>query len=224
MTTKNKKTASNPIKGQYRTLVVGVDTPAQTPEPVKTPILEDVRVPETLKAQMAALDLSALDPDVEDHQVASAVPESEGQQALVDYFEVGGECTETLMATYLRETRGAEPNDALFLRYHRQGNLHLERLIIACIERNPSDKGLLYDLAHLSRFGGDAAAAVDGYSRALITETQWPALRALADDICDHGSLMTQTSRAQFQDRLRDHPEKWQLLENTMERHGGSDE
>jgi hypothetical protein len=173
---------------------------------------------------MAALDLSEIDPEVEHRVVDSAMPESEDQQTLVDFFESGGECTEALMATYLRETRGAEPNDALFLRYHRQGNLNLERLIIACIERSPSDKGLLYDLAHLSRFEGDAAAAVDGYSRALIMETLWPAVRALADDICDHAALMTPTSRAQFQDRLRDHPDKWQLLVNTMERHGGGDE
>ncbi len=224
MTSKKKKFAPKPPKEEYRTLVVGVDAPAQAAEPETIPNKKDIRVPEKLKAQMAALDLSDIGPDIEHLKMDAAMPESEGQQALVDFFEVGGACTETLMATYLRETRGAEPNDSLFLRYHRQGNQNLERLIIACIERSPSDKGLLYDLAHLSRFGGDTLTAVDGYAKALIMETLWSALRALADDICDHASLMTPASRALFQDRLRDHPDKWHLLKNTMERHGGGDE
>jgi hypothetical protein len=210
-----KKTQPIPLKGEYRTLVVDV-APAEKPDPA----VEEIRVPDTIAEKMARLDLAGVSPETDARRLAAAVPESDAQQALVDYFEGRGEVTAALIDVYLAETRSSAPNDLLILRYHHQGNRRLVNLIIACLERAPTDKGLLYDLAHVNGFLGDALPVIDHYCRALAMETAWPALRALADDICDHEQLMTPASRSRFQELLRDHPEKWQMIENTMARHG----
>lgn len=220
--TKKKETGAPPLEGEYRTLMVNLDS-APAPQEA-APVREDVRMPDALKEKMARLDLSDIDPETEARRREAAVPETDDQQALVDFFETGGACTESLMAAYLRETRSAAPNDPLWLRYHHQANRHLERLIIACIAHAPTDKGLLYDLAHLSRFHGDPGPAVEHYARALLAETDWPRLRALAEDICDHEALMAPASRARFHTLLAAAPDKWQLVLNTMIRYGGGDE
>jgi hypothetical protein len=222
--TEEKKTPPTRLKGEYRTLVVKVDGDPSVTEPTPEPIMEDIHVPETLKEQMTQLDLADLDPEAEARQREAAVPESDDQQLLVDYFEGDGECSERLTAAYLRETRRSEPNDALFLRYHHQGNAQLERLIMACIAKRPADSGLLYDLANIGRFRGNADTAIDCYCRALIHEKDWANLRAMARDICDHEQLMTTAARKRFKERLQDDATKWQLIKNTMERFGGGDE
>ena len=218
--TQKKKTPAKPLKGAYRSLVVPVDTekPAST-APVSTTEM-DVRVPDALAEQMARLDLSDLEPGAEARRRETAVAETPAQQELVDYFEGRRPYADSLVDVYLSETRSVSSNDMLILRYHHQGNRRLERLIIACIERHPTDKGLLYDLAHLCRFIGQSLPVIDSYCRAIIRENDWPRLRALADDICDHAQLMAPTSRSRFQELLQDHPEKWQLVENTMSKHG----
>jgi hypothetical protein len=222
--TQRKKSPPKPLTGKYRTLVVDVEKDPAASEPDTEPRLADIHVPKKLKEQMARLDLGDLDPEAEARRREAAVPESADQQLLVDYFEGGGECSERLTAAYLRETRRREPNDALFLRYHHQGSAQLERLIIACIAQHPSDKGLLYDLANLGRFRGNADTAIDCYCEALIIEEDWSSLREMAQDICDHEQLMTTAARERFKARLADEATKWQLIKNAMERFGGSDE
>ena len=217
MTQKNK-TPPLTLKGEYRTLAVPVDRGEKASEASPAPIVEGIRVPDTMKAQMARLDLTDLDTEDDARRREAAVAETAAQQDLVDFFEGRSAFTEALIDLYLDETRSAQSNDMLILRYHHQGNRRLERLITACLERQPTDKGLLYDLAHLSRFIGQTLPVIDLYCRAIIAESAWPRLRALADDICDHAPLMTPASRSRFHELLRDHPEKWQLLDNTMAR------
>ncbi|MFH1981773.1 MAG: hypothetical protein ABIL58_08010 [Pseudomonadota bacterium] len=218
--TQQKKKPPQPLKGEYRTLRVPVDRVEKASAAAPPLIAEDIRVPETMKSQMARLDLTDLDTDDDARRRETAVAETAAQQTLVDYFEGRSVLTEALIDVYLEETRNAQSNDMLILRYHHQGNRPLEQLITACIARDPTNKGLLYDLAHLSRFIGQTLPVIDHYCRALIMESAWPRLRALADDICDHGHLRTPASRSRFQELLRDHPEKWQLVDNTMARHG----
>ena len=217
--THKKKTPPRPLKVDYRSLLVTVDDKKPASPDPDAAIEKDIPFPEALKEQMARLDLADLAPEAEARRREAAVAETPAQQELVDFFDGRTPFTEALIDVYLNETGSAGSNDMLILRYHHQGNRHLERLIIACIERHPTDKGLLYDLAHLCRFIGQSPPAIDRYCIAIIKENAWPSLRALADDICDHEHLMTPASRSRFQEMLKDHPEKWQLVENTMERH-----
>lgn len=216
--TQKKKKAPLKLTGEYRTLTVPVDREEKTPDTSPAPIVEDIRVPDSMKAQMARLDLTDLDTEDDARRRETAVAETAAQQDLVDFFEGRSAFTEALIDLYLDETRSAQSNDMLILRYHHQGNRRLERLLTACLQRRPTDKGLLYDLAHLSRFIGQTMPVIDLYCRAIIAETAWPRLRALAYDICDHAPLMTPASRSRFHELLRDHPEKWQLLDNAMAR------
>jgi hypothetical protein len=204
------KKKTKPLKGEYRTLSVPVDRDAESGQPAA--------VPDEISRQMHALELPNLNEDADARRREAALPETDGQQRLVDFFDGAAEYTPDLVDIYLAETHAAEPNDQLFLKYHHRGSHQLADLLEACLERYPDDRDLLYDLAYLNRFVNRHDTIIGFYCRALAAETRMDQARAIAEDLCAHELFFSDEARARLEKGLAGHPERWKLVEAMMER------
>ena len=206
------KKRSEELKGAYRTLRVPIGDDTSKPDALKPP--------EDRVDQMYTLDFS----DVEDEEM-EAIREMEAraqtpdQETLVAFFEGKTAFSPTLIDRYLKETRQAASNTYLFRRYFKLGNPHLKELLIACIERTPTDHDLLYDLAWLGEYTDTEVETVRFYLQALTRETDPKAFRRLADDALESDLFFKNDRIAALRAAVEGDRERRMVLEWAIDHH-----
>ncbi len=199
------KKAPPELKGVYRTLNVRVDTPG-LPAPGTDRLPANVR--ETLQV---------LEPDVEDDAPPRAArPETPQQEILVAFLEHRRPFDDSLVDLFLAEMRAADPNDALFLHYYQQGSEQLEVLLLKCLDRYPTDRDLLYDLAFLLEYRDVKKPLISRYHRALTREESMAAVDALAEDMCSLAVFQEAVELERVRELLAAFPEKLAVVERRI--------
>lgn len=97
--------------------------------------------------------------------------ETLNQEWLCAYFDGHIDFHPGMIDAYLDEANADSPNYDLFYRYFQQGTPNLKKLLLACIERYPSDPALLNDLAHVHAHAFMLEELAEGYRRACRLET-----------------------------------------------------
>ncbi len=108
--------------------------------------------------------------DQEEIEENSAKPENLNQELLVAYFEDSVKYSKDVLNSYLSEKESSKPNYPLIRKYYKSGNENLKRLIISGLERNPTDIGLLYDLAFFHEFNNILSMLIFHYLNACEEE------------------------------------------------------
>ncbi len=110
---------------------------------------------------------------IETDRLISARPPMEtlNQEWLCAYFDGNVDFHPGMIDAYLDEANADSPNYELFYRYFLQGAPNLKKLLLACIERYPSDPALLNDLAHVHAHAFMLEELAEGYRRACRLET-----------------------------------------------------
>lgn len=196
------------MKGEYRTLMVDVDSGETDAESEST---RDAPVPEPLASSMQSLDFSNLEADRERERRATAG--SSGEARLVAYFDGVDPWSDDLVAIFISETRGAEVNDDLFLRYLNQGHPRLITLLTHAVEAYPADPDLLYDLAYLVRGGPSRIQMIPRYRHACINETDPERFRSLVADFFELVIGEDQTAVSAERRHFEDDPRKLALFD-----------
>lgn len=119
---------------------------------------------------------------VEDDRYVSALPpiETLNQEWLCAYFDEHIDFHPGMIDAYLDEANADSPNYDLFYPYFLQGSSNLKKLLLACIERYPSDPALLNDLAHIHAHAFMLDELAERYRRACRLETDPEAFAELA--------------------------------------------
>lgn len=121
--------------------------------------------------------------DAEDEaEERSATPQTPEQEALVHYFENGGNSTDELLQYFLKEKHREEPNYPLFRRYFKQGNDELIALLLYGLDKTPTDSGLLSDLGYMHIFSPMLKQLIERYSTACKLEENTDQFTTLAHD------------------------------------------
>lgn len=118
----------------------------------------------------------------EEDEERLAVPMNANQRRLVEYFE-----GKTLLAdghlTALREEWEAEtPNYPLIRKYFRSGNQPLRELILAGLQRQPTDLGWLCNLAAFHEYTPMLAEVIRYFTDACQREEDWQHFAEIAQE------------------------------------------
>lgn len=107
--------------------------------------------------------------------------ENLNQEWLTSYLDGNINFHVGLIDAYLDETNADSPNYELFHHYFRRGTPNLKRLLLACLDRYPSDPALLNDLAYAHEYAFMLEELADCYRRACRLETDPDVFAELAE-------------------------------------------
>lgn len=111
-----------------------------------------------------------------------AVPKSEDQQRLVDFFNSGGVVDDRVLEAYLEERYAEKPNLPLIRKYFKKANPHLKAILLKGLSRHPTDVDLLDDLAYFSEFDSMLGELICFYREACLLETDMERFSVLVQD------------------------------------------
>ncbi|WP_028325844.1 hypothetical protein [Desulfatirhabdium butyrativorans] len=103
------------------------------------------------------------------------------QEWLCAYLDGNIDFHANMIDAYLDETNADSPNYDLFYRYFRRGAPTLKRLLLACIDRYPSDPALLNDLAYAHEYAFMLEDLANCYRRACLLESDPEGFAELAE-------------------------------------------
>lgn len=103
------------------------------------------------------------------------------QEWLCAYLDGNIDFHPGMIDAYLDETNADSPNYDLFHRYFRRGAPNLKRLLLACLERYPSDPALLNDLAYAHEYAFMLEDLANCYRRACQLESNPEEFAELAE-------------------------------------------
>ncbi len=101
--------------------------------------------------------------DPADDQEKSVQPKTLDQEFLVAYFDGHIKLSGQVLKSYFNEKYSDDPNDPLFKKYFKQGNLPLKRLLQLGLDKDPCDVALLDDLGFMNRFGNCLSEVISRY-------------------------------------------------------------
>jgi hypothetical protein len=120
------------------------------------------------------------DDDPEEIEEKNAIAENQDQQDLVDFFEGGQGCSETILETFFRVKDAEKPNYPLVRKYFKTANQKLKLLILYGLDHYPARIDLLYDLAYYHEFENILSTLIDYYMRGCKNEMNLEAFTDLA--------------------------------------------
>lgn len=151
--------------------------------------------------------------DVEEAEEKEAIPQNINQEFLVAYFCCCIPISDSVLQSFLEERSAESPNYALFRRYFREGNHQLARLIQYGLDRCPTDRDLLHDLAYFHEFNGMFAELIDAYTLACRLEGDPDAFKTLAEDFYFNTVEDGFDALRSLQEEFRETPDKSQLID-----------
>lgn len=107
--------------------------------------------------------------------------ENLNQEWLCAYLDGNIDFHPDLIGAYMDETNADSPNYDLFYRYFQRGAPNLKHLLLACIDRYPSDPALLNDLAYAHEYAFMLEDLVACYRRACRMEANPEGFAELAE-------------------------------------------
>jgi len=108
--------------------------------------------------------------DQEEEEEKVAKPENPNQELLVAYFEGSVDLSDQVLDSFLAEKESADPNYPFFRRYFKKGDESLRKMIVFGLEKNPTDIGLLNDLAYFHETRNILGELIQLYMRACEKE------------------------------------------------------
>jgi len=122
------------------------------------------------------------DQEEEDEKVSK--PENVNQKLLVAYFEGSINISDQVLDSFLAEKESANPNYPLFRKYFKKGNENLKKMLAFGLEKNPTNIGLLNDLAYFHEFKSILGELIQFYLKACEKETDLGNIEELVQDFC----------------------------------------
>jgi hypothetical protein len=122
--------------------------------------------------------------DQEEAEEKVARPENSNQEFLVAYFEGSVDLSDRLLDSFLAEKESIDPNYPLFRKYFKKGNENLKKMIVFGLKKNPTDIGLLNDLAYFHEFRNLLGELVQLYMSACEKENDPGNFEELVRDFC----------------------------------------
>ena len=159
---------------------------------------------------------------LETDRCVSAHPpiETLNQEWLCAYFDEHIDFHPGMIDAYLDEANADSPNYDLFYRYFLQGAPNLKKLLLACIDRYPSDPALLNDLAHMHAHAFMLEELADRYRRACQLETDPEAFAELVQGYFFNTVSDDFDAFYDLRVLFRNDPEKSAIIEYLIEHFG----
>jgi hypothetical protein len=163
-------------------------------------------------------------PEAEDSAENEAVQiENLNQEWLCAYLDGNIDFHSDMINAYLDETNADSPNYELFYRYFRQGAPNLKHLLLACIDRYPSDPALLNDLAYAHEYAFMLEDLANCYRRACRLETDPEDFAELAEGYFFNTIPDDFDAFYDLHLLFQDDPQKLAIIEYLVERLGLDD-
>jgi len=161
----SSKKSTKAIFGEYRSL-----RNTRVSELIKKVLEEQTDIPMDRAGQG---DFRWIDDGFDEDEIQeerNAAPENLNQEFLMAFFDGHVKISDAVLEAYLTEKSAPSPNFPLFRRYFRQANPALRGLLRRGLDRFPTDKSLLHDLAFFHEHQGMLSEVIDRYTLACTLE------------------------------------------------------
>ena len=124
--------------------------------------------PKNYAEKLAELGFTWMDDEVDEEAVEerAATIRTDNERYLVGYLEGETGLSDQVLDTYLVEKNSDALNYPLFRRYFKRGNDRLKELLMYGLKKQPTDIGLLSDLAYYHEFRNILGELIEAYMTA----------------------------------------------------------
>lgn len=126
--------------------------------------------PEDLYKTLVDLNFKYYEDDSEKHEEDSAIPKSDHDYILLDYFENNRALSEELVQAFIKEHESESCNYSLSRRFLKRKSDRALKLLEFGLKSYPTNLELLTALGFISHFLPITSSVIDYYHKALVTE------------------------------------------------------